>query len=188
MKTMTRKMAWNIVLLCGGGMAIADGCQVGLCDFKNFLHSMFVTGSSVLQFHAIPHACNWTRMHSSRMRSARSVPYRGFLTEIPLDIDLLDGDHPGQRPPSVNRMTHGCKNITFWQFRLRAVKILGSGNSSSWLVKHKRERKGSRLKFLQPHCLWVQEVQIFLNSKYDLSIPPPHLWLSAPLKLHSYKS
>ena len=58
MKTMTRKMAWNIVLLCGGGMAIADGCQVGLCDFKNFLHSMFVTGSSVLQFHAIPHACN----------------------------------------------------------------------------------------------------------------------------------
>ena len=28
MKTMTRKMAWNIVLLFGGGMAIAEGCQV----------------------------------------------------------------------------------------------------------------------------------------------------------------
>ena len=28
MKTMTRKMAWNIVLLCGGGMAIANGCEV----------------------------------------------------------------------------------------------------------------------------------------------------------------
>ena len=28
MKTMTRKMAWNIVLLFGGGMTIAEGCQV----------------------------------------------------------------------------------------------------------------------------------------------------------------
>ena len=33
MKTMTRKMAWNIVLLFGGGMAIAEGCQVFVQTF-----------------------------------------------------------------------------------------------------------------------------------------------------------
>ena len=35
MKTMTRKMAWNIILLFGGGMAIAEGCQVLLQTFFN---------------------------------------------------------------------------------------------------------------------------------------------------------
>ena len=46
-----------------------------------------------------------TRMHSSRMRTAHSLQYRGSLsrgvclTETPLDRDPLDRDPPGQRPP-----------------------------------------------------------------------------------------
>ena len=54
-------------------------------------------------------------MHSSRMRTAR---FSGHL---------LGGMQPplyaGIHTPTVNRMTDGCKNITFPQFRLRAVKM-----------------------------------------------------------------
>ena len=66
-------------------------------------------------------------MHSSIMRTACSLSYRGSLsrgvfldrnppwTEIPLDRDSPDIDHPGQIPPTVNRMTHASKNITLPQ-------------------------------------------------------------------------
>ena len=56
------------------------------------------------------------------MRTARSLPYVG----------LPERDAPGQRPPcgqrppdrdppSLNRITDRCKNITFPKLRLRAV-------------------------------------------------------------------
>ena len=32
-------------------------------------------------------------------------------------------------PPSLNRITHSCKNITFPQLRLRVVKILWAHNT-----------------------------------------------------------
>ena len=78
-------------------------------------------------------------MHSSRMLTARSSPYRGFsLTDNPTGQrppwtetapgheDPLDRYHPwtetyGQRPPGqrapgqrppVNGMTHRCKDVT----------------------------------------------------------------------------
>ena len=71
-------------------------------------------------------------MHSSRMRSARSLPYGGIsLTETPPDRDppgqrlpLDRSPPPPNRPdrdPPVNRITDRCKNITFPQLRLRAV-------------------------------------------------------------------
>ena len=53
-------------------------------------------------------------MHSSRMRTARSLPYGGGLPD---------------RDPPVNRITDKCKNITFPQLRLRAVKIAFSNTS-----------------------------------------------------------
>ena len=63
-----------------------------------------------------------TRMHSSRMPTARTLPYGG----------LPDRDPPGQRPPwtkippprterppPVNRITDRCKTITYPQLRCR---------------------------------------------------------------------
>ena len=91
-----------------------------------------------------------TRMLSSRMRTTLSdlhlsdlLPYVGVpltdnpWTETPMDINPLVRD-PLDRDPTpyhvtcdacwdrefpVNKMTHRCKNITFPQTCLRAVKI-----------------------------------------------------------------
>ena len=86
-----------------------------------------------------PYDC--TRMHSSRMRTARSLPYGEVsLTEIPRDRDRwtetpltetpMERDPPGQRrpwscylwcilrqrhPPPVNRITDPCENLTLPQ-------------------------------------------------------------------------
>ena len=75
-----------------------------------------------------------TRMHSSRMRTARSLTVSNSIwragvcttarMQIPLDTDpqmqtLLyeDASPPMQTlPPPVNRMTDRCKNITFANF------------------------------------------------------------------------
>ena len=48
----------------------------------------------------------WTRMHSSRMRTARSLLYWGGLPnrDSPPDRDPWR-DSPGQKPLPVNRMT-----------------------------------------------------------------------------------
>ena len=60
-----------------------------------------------------------TRKHSSRMRTALD---RDPPKEIPLDRDTpLDRDNPWTETPPVNRITDGCKNITFPQLRLQAV-------------------------------------------------------------------
>ena len=76
-------------------------------------------------------------------------------TETLLDRHPLDRDPPGQRPPwtknpqdreplqhrppwteinPVNRITDKCKNITFSQLRLRAVKILCAVKPYSWVI------------------------------------------------------
>ena len=77
-------------------------------------------------------------MHSSRIRTARKLPYGRFpLQNIPLDRDPLDRDPPGQRPPKtetpgerppldrdplgqgphlVNRITDRCKNVALPHF------------------------------------------------------------------------
>ena len=53
-----------------------------------------------------------TRMHSSRMCTARSLPYGG----------LPDRDPPGDRPVTVNRITDGCKNTTFpWAVKMEST-------------------------------------------------------------------
>ena len=57
-------------------------------------------------------------MHSSRMRSARSLPYGG-LPDKPPPPPWPET----QRPSPVNRITDRCKNISFPQLRLRAVSI-----------------------------------------------------------------
>ena len=63
------------------------------------------------------------------MHTARYLPYKGVSVRGSLpDSDPLDRDSPGQRPPlaarqevtsyrdpSVNRMSHICKNITLPQ-------------------------------------------------------------------------
>ena len=46
-----------------------------------------------------------TRMHSSRMRTARTSPYGGSLSGRPPPYSQTE-------TPPVNRMTHRCKNIT----------------------------------------------------------------------------
>ena len=71
-----------------------------------------------------------TRMHSSRMRTARSSSRPGGLHQAPPGPDPPGpGTPPGTRhppgsgppPPPVNRITDTCKNITFPQLRLWAV-------------------------------------------------------------------
>ena len=73
-----------------------------------------------------------TRMHSSRMRTARSSGRRGVSTRPPRSRPPLPGSRPPPRaarhagippamhvgippPPPVNRMTNRCKNITLAQ-------------------------------------------------------------------------
>ena len=81
-------------------------------------------------------------MHSSRMRTARSLTVShsiqwGVLPnppwmQIPLDVDPLHAEPPGCRSPGcrpqldadlppVNRMAHGCKNITLPQTWLAGI-------------------------------------------------------------------
>ena len=89
-------------------------------------------------------------MHSNRMRTARSLMYRGVSLDRdppagqrppPLDRDtpLLDR-HPTDRnlpwteTPAVNRITDKCKNITFPQLRLRAVKTVRLNSLSSFTL------------------------------------------------------
>ena len=73
-----------------------------------------------------------TIMHSSRMRTARSLTYGGGSpwqrppgTETPWTETPWDGDSPGQRPPRdrdrdsplwTEWLTDRCKNITFTNF------------------------------------------------------------------------
>ena len=74
-----------------------------------------------------------TRMHSSRMCTARSLPYGGFsargvsLTETPWKETPLDRDAPWAEPPLTETpcgQTSTCENITFANF-VRAIKISG---------------------------------------------------------------
>ena len=62
-----------------------------------------------------------TRMHSSRMRTARSSSRPGGSPSgTPRDQAHPHGTRPppGTRhPPPVNRISHACKNITFPQLR-----------------------------------------------------------------------
>ena len=60
-----------------------------------------------------------TRMHSNRMRTARSLPYGGgsLDRDSTLDRDPLDRAPPGQRPPQQRRIPpwkdkNTCGNIT----------------------------------------------------------------------------
>ena len=60
---------------------------------------------------------NKTRMHSSRMHTARSLPYRGDSVQEGWSLSrgsLSGGSLSGRPPPTVNR-------ITFSQLRLRVV-------------------------------------------------------------------
>ena len=57
-----------------------------------------------------------TRMHSSRMRTARSLPYPG-------QRGLCPGWSPWTKTPPPGQ-TDACENITFPQLRLRTVSIL----------------------------------------------------------------
>ena len=57
-------------------------------------------------------------MHSSRMRTARSLPYGGAS----LFGGSLSGRPPDRDPLPVNRMTDASKNITLPKLRLRVVK------------------------------------------------------------------
>ena len=69
-------------------------------------------------------------MHSSRMCTARSLPYRGVsLTETAPWIE--NPPPPDREPlwietpiPCCEKITNRCKNITFPQLRLRAVNIV----------------------------------------------------------------
>ena len=90
-----------------------------------------------------------TRMHSSRMRTARSssrlgggsppgTPLRSRPSpgsRSPCDQAPPGTRHPPHRPdtPPVNRITDTCKNITFKQLRLRAVIIGNPGCSTAML-------------------------------------------------------
>ena len=72
-------------------------------------------------------------MHSSRMRTARLLPYRGDLCPgeslsggVSVQGEGLcprKGLYPGETPFLPDRMTDRCNNITFPQIRLRAVKM-----------------------------------------------------------------
>ena len=76
-----------------------------------------------------------TRMHFSRMRTARLnghgvcleggvCPGFGVCVYTPLTQRQTHTPEPrGRQSPPENRMTDRCKNNTFPQFRLRAVKI-----------------------------------------------------------------
>ena len=80
------------------------------------------------QVYCIPVLTSWTvhsylitRIHSSRMHTARSLPYRGDVSvrggSLSRGWGSLSGRPlPGQRlPPPVNRMTDASKNITLPQ-------------------------------------------------------------------------
>ena len=92
---------------------------------------------------------NQTRMHSSRMRTARSLPYGGSLIETPLNRDLLDIDPPGHvncgtcwnRDPPVTRITDRCKNITLRNF------VTGGNDISSKYPVTKRVSSNTRRRF-----------------------------------------
>ena len=67
------------------------------------------------------------RMHSSRMRTARSLPYGGIsMTETP-PLDLPWRDCPPRqslRPPPPCGQTDTCENITFTNFVCGAIITL----------------------------------------------------------------
>ena len=65
---------------------------------------------------------NWTRMHSSRMPTAHSLPY---CTETPLDRDHPGLGPPGQRPQTetLHGQTNTCENITCANFVFGAIKM-----------------------------------------------------------------
>ena len=79
--------------------------------FRPVKHNLWSGHGSILfVLHTVTIDKMLTRMHSSRMRTADSLPYEGvFLTETPLDrpprdrdpLDRnpLDGKPCGQRPP-----------------------------------------------------------------------------------------
>ena len=73
-----------------------------------------------------------TRVHSSRMRTARSLPYRGIsLTETPLDRQPPGAFQTDNPPPrkQKNRMTHRCRSplemAYFIHHRLLAFPAVG---------------------------------------------------------------
>ena len=97
---------------------------------------------------------HYTRMHSSRMHTTRSSSCLGGLHQAPPRAGTpLDQAIPGiwyppgpdplqtrnppgpgtplsrTRHPPVNRITDTCKNITFPQLRLRAVKMTNKSES-----------------------------------------------------------
>ena len=68
-------------------------------------------------------------MHSSRMRTIRSLPYRGYLSrgDLKPERDLCPGGVSVS--PPVNRMTDMSKNITLPQ-----TSFVGSNNNTVQLV------------------------------------------------------
>ena len=81
----------------------------------------------------------------------KRVSYRHYIDKNAFQYhmgDLPDRDPPGQRPvqtetPLWNKMTHRCKNITFPQLRLWAVKMQARCNS--WLTFVQRKNTDSLL-------------------------------------------
>ena len=68
----------------------------------------------------------YTRMHSSRMRTGRSLTvFRSLLSGggVPEQQTPPESTTPPDQPPPLNRMTDRCKNITLAKPSFRPVKI-----------------------------------------------------------------
>ena len=73
------------------------------------------------------------------MRTARSLPYggegsvqRGVGVSAKGGLCPVRGVSVRETPPPMNRMTDSCKNTTFSQLRLRAVKICTTLHHYKW--------------------------------------------------------
>ena len=116
-------------------------------------------------------------MHSSRMRTTRSLPNGGG--------GLCPGwSLSGRPPPPVNRITDRCKNITFPQLRLRAVINCRTLYYTLLQIWHQNV-----LSFLPPaNEVWgkamILHLCVILFTGARGSAPPrrqtPPLWMQTP--------
>ena len=119
-----------------------------------------------------------TRMHSSKIRTARSLTVSRSIQWGGLDADPLPC---GCRPP-VNRMTHRCKNITLPQTsfaggRKERAKVLSrmarwwkeSNIWSSWAVSQNIEIRESGTR----ESIWNQMVSLASSSRCNRNVNSP---------------